>query len=100
MTLSVSRLYNVNGRMIDECGAGGVMRIGRESTLLRGNRPQYHSVQPQIRHDLTGDRTRAATVYMLFVCVYKSFPHTVIIPLFSADIITTTSVCHYAVINR
>jgi hypothetical protein len=52
-------------RMIDdddECGAVGEMRIGRGNGSTRRKPAPVPLCPPQIPHDLTRDRTRAATV--------------------------------------
>jgi hypothetical protein len=40
--LSVSRLYGIKGKMINECGAVGGMRIGWDSEILEETLPQCH----------------------------------------------------------
>jgi hypothetical protein len=42
MMLSVSRLYSINDRMINDNGTVGGTRIGRETEVLEANLPQYH----------------------------------------------------------
>jgi hypothetical protein len=42
MMLSVSRLLSIDDRMINEYGAVGGMRIGKETEVLEENLPQYH----------------------------------------------------------
>jgi hypothetical protein len=44
--LSVSKSYNVDDRIIDECGAVGGMKIGRGNKYLP-------LCPPQLSHDLT-----------------------------------------------
>jgi hypothetical protein len=46
----------------DECGAGGGMRIGRGNRSTRRKPAQIQLCPPQIPHDLTWARTRAAAV--------------------------------------
>jgi hypothetical protein len=62
-TLSVSRLYSVDDGMIDEHGAAGGMRTGKGnwSTWRKSVPVPLHS--PKILHDLTLDRTRAASCW-------------------------------------
>jgi hypothetical protein len=42
--MSVSRIYSINNGMINEYGAAGGMRIGREAIVLRENPLHGHSV--------------------------------------------------------
>jgi hypothetical protein len=49
-------------RMIDECGVVGGMRIGRGNRSTRRKHAPVPLCPPQIPHDLTWDRTRAAAV--------------------------------------
>jgi hypothetical protein len=49
-------------RMIDECGAVGGMRIGRGNRSTRRKAAPVPLCPPQIPHDLTWARTRAAVV--------------------------------------
>jgi hypothetical protein len=51
LTMIISTPHSVDDRMINACEAAGGMRVGR------GNRS---ICPPQIPHDLTRDRTRAA----------------------------------------
>jgi hypothetical protein len=46
----------------DECGAVGGMRIGRGNRSTRRKPAQAPLFKPQIPHDPTWDRTRAAAV--------------------------------------
>jgi hypothetical protein len=46
----------------DECGAVGGMRIGRGNRSIRRKPALVPHCQPQIPHDLTWGRTRAAAV--------------------------------------
>jgi hypothetical protein len=46
----------------DECGAVGGMRIGRGNRITRRKHSPVSLCPPQIPHDLTWDRTRAAAV--------------------------------------
>jgi hypothetical protein len=46
----------------DECGAVGGMRTGRETRSTRRKPAPVSLCPPQIPHDLTWDRTRAAAV--------------------------------------
>jgi hypothetical protein len=46
----------------DECGAVGGMKIGRGNRNTRRKPAQVQLCPPQILHDLTWDRTRAAAV--------------------------------------
>jgi hypothetical protein len=46
----------------DECGVVGRMRIGRENRSTRRKLPPVSLCPPQIPHDVTLYRTRAATV--------------------------------------
>jgi hypothetical protein len=59
-TLSVSILYSVNDRMINECGAVTRIRISRGSQSTRRKPGLVPLHPPQISHDLTWDRTLAA----------------------------------------
>jgi hypothetical protein len=59
-------------RMIDdECGAVGGMRIGRENRSTRRKPAPTPLWPPQIPHDLTWDRTRAAAWAIARPCVVK-----------------------------
>jgi hypothetical protein len=55
--LSVSGLYSVDDKMINEYGAVGGMRIGRGNGITRRKPAQVPLCPPQIPHDLTWDRT-------------------------------------------
>jgi hypothetical protein len=48
--------------IVDECGAVGGMKIGRETELLGENLPPVQICPPHIPHDLTWARTRATEV--------------------------------------
>jgi hypothetical protein len=60
--LSVSRLYSVDGMMINEYGAIGGMRIGRGIRSTRIKPAPVPLCPLRIPNDLTWDRTRAAAV--------------------------------------
>jgi hypothetical protein len=75
----------------DECGAVGKMRIGRGNRSTRRKPASVPVCPPQIPHDLTRARTRAAAVEnrrltalvmarpclgLEYVVVYLNFPHT------------------------
>jgi hypothetical protein len=50
--LSVSRIYSVNNGMINECGATGGMRIGRENHSTE-RKPTPRPLCSQVTYDLT-----------------------------------------------
>jgi hypothetical protein len=60
--LSVLRLYSIDGRMINEYGAIGRMRIGGENQSTRRKPAPVSLCPPQIPHDMTWDQTWAITV--------------------------------------
>jgi hypothetical protein len=60
--MTVSRRYNVDDRMINECGEIDGMRIGREDRSSRRKSASVPLCSLQIPHDLTWDRTRVAAV--------------------------------------
>jgi hypothetical protein len=61
-TFSLSRLYSVVDRMINECGGVSGMRRGRGKQNARRAPTIVPFCQPQTRHDLTLDRTCDAGV--------------------------------------
>jgi hypothetical protein len=58
-TLSVSKLYSVDDRMINEYEADGWMKTGRGNQSNRRKPAPVPLSAPQIPHDLTLDRTRS-----------------------------------------
>jgi hypothetical protein len=62
MTLSVSRLYSISDRMINEYGVVGWMRIGRGDWSTRRKPAPVPFCVPQIPHDLAWDWTQATVV--------------------------------------
>jgi hypothetical protein len=50
--LSVSRLYNINDRMVNKYEQLREWKLGGETEVLRENAAQCHSVYPK-SHDLT-----------------------------------------------
>jgi hypothetical protein len=59
----------------DECGAVGGMRIGRENRSTRRKPAPVPLCPPQIPHDLTWARTRAAAVGSLCGFTYGDALH-------------------------
>jgi hypothetical protein len=59
--LSVFRLYSIDGRMTNEYGAIGRMRIGRENQSTQRKPAPVSLCTPQILHDKTWDQTWTVT---------------------------------------
>jgi hypothetical protein len=62
MTLSVTRLYRVDDRMINEFGTAGGMRIGRGNRSTRTLSAPVPLCPQKISHDLSWGRALAAAV--------------------------------------
>jgi hypothetical protein len=59
-TLSESTLHRVGGKMINEYGAVGGVRIGKGNRSIRGKPGLVPLCPPQVIHELTWDRIRVA----------------------------------------
>jgi hypothetical protein len=77
-TLSGSRLYTVDDRMINEYGAVGGMRIGGGNSSPRRKHASFSFCPPKIPHELTWDRTVPAADFGISVklCLVRASKNT------------------------
>jgi hypothetical protein len=70
-----ARLYKVDGRMINACGAAGGVRICMESRSSRRKPSKVQLYPLQIHHDTNLDRTRATAVASWLLTAWEMAHH-------------------------